>query len=33
MPLVTSGVEKGNLRQLALERMKDLVCSSRGVDE
>ena len=24
MPLVTSGVEHGNLRELALERMKDL---------
>ena len=31
MPLVTSGVEKGNLRQLALERMKDLGLVCRDV--
>ena len=27
MPLVTSGVETGSLRQLALQRMADLVVS------
>jgi elongator complex protein 3 len=31
MPLVTSGVEKGNLRELALKRMKDLGLSCRDV--
>jgi len=31
MPLVSSGVEKGNLRELALERMKDLGTSCRDV--
>lgn len=28
MPLVTSGVETGSLRQLALQRMADLVLST-----
>ncbi|KAL9654089.1 hypothetical protein ABK040_011633 [Willaertia magna] len=31
MPLVTSGVEKGNLRELALARMKDLGLKCRDV--
>lgn len=31
MPLVSSGVENGNLRELALERMKDLGTSCRDV--
>lgn len=31
MPLVTSGVEHGNLRELALQRMKDLGTSCRDV--
>ena len=31
MPLVTSGVEKGNLRELALARMKDLGLRCRDV--
>ncbi|ORZ34809.1 hypothetical protein BCR44DRAFT_115646 [Catenaria anguillulae PL171] len=31
MPLVTSGVEHGNLRELALARMKDLGVTSRDV--
>ena len=31
MPLVSSGVEKGNLRELALSRMKDLGTSCRDV--
>ena len=31
MPLVTSGVEKGNLRNLAMQRMKDLNLVCRDV--
>jgi elongator complex protein 3 len=31
MPLVSSGVENGNLRQLALERMKDFGADCRDV--
>ena len=31
MPLVTSGVEHGNLRELALARMKDLGTQCRDV--
>ena len=31
MPLVTSGVEHGNLRELALERMRDLGTQCRDV--
>lgn len=31
MPLVTSGVEKGNLRELALNRLKDLGMTCRDV--
>lgn len=31
MPLVTSGVENGNLRELALQRMKDLGTECRDV--
>lgn len=31
MPLVTSGVEHGNLRELALARMKDLGTTCRDV--
>jgi histone acetyltransferase (RNA polymerase elongator complex component) len=31
MPLVTSGVEHGNLRELALQRMKDLGSECRDV--
>ena len=31
MPLVTSGVEHGNLRELALARMKDLGLECRDV--
>jgi elongator complex protein 3 len=31
MPLVTSGVEKGNLRELALARMEDLGLNCRDV--
>jgi len=31
MPLVTSGVEHGNLRELALARMKELGTSCRDV--
>lgn len=31
MPLVTSGVEKGNLRELALTRMEDLGLKCRDV--
>jgi elongator complex protein 3 len=31
MPLVTSGVEKGNLRELALQRMDDLGLKCRDV--
>ena len=31
MPLVTSGVEHGNLRELALARMKDLGTECRDV--
>lgn len=31
MPLVTSGVEKGNLRELALARMEDLGLKCRDV--
>jgi len=31
MPLVTSGVEHGNLRELALSRMKDLGIECRDV--
>ncbi len=31
MPLVTFGVEHGNLRELALQRMKDLVTECRDV--
>jgi elongator complex protein 3 len=31
MPLVSSGVENGNLRQLALERMKDFGAECRDV--
>jgi elongator complex protein 3 len=31
MPLVTSGVEHGNLRELALKRMKDLNLPCRDV--
>lgn len=31
MPLVTSGVEHGNLRELALQRMKDLNLANRDV--
>ena len=31
MPLVTSGVEKGNLRELALARMGDLGLQCRDV--
>jgi elongator complex protein 3 len=31
MPLVTSGVEHGNLRELALQRMKDLGTVCRDV--
>lgn len=31
MPLVTSGVENGNLRELALARMKDLGTYCRDV--
>jgi len=31
MPLVTSGVEHGNLRELALNRMKDLGIECRDV--
>ena len=31
MPLVTSGVEKGNLRELALARMDDLGLKCRDV--
>jgi elongator complex protein 3 len=31
MPLVTSGVEYGNLRELALQRMKDLGNECRDV--
>jgi len=31
MPLVTSGVEHGNLRELALQRMKDLGTSCRDI--
>ncbi len=31
MPLVTSGVEHGNLRELALARMKDFGTSCRDV--
>lgn len=31
MPLVTSGVEKGNLRELALQRMADLGTRCRDV--
>jgi len=31
MPLVTSGVKHGNLRELALARMKDLGTSCRDV--
>lgn len=31
MPLVTSGVEHGNLRELALARMKDLGTHCRDV--
>lgn len=31
MPLVTSGVKHGNLRELALERMKDLGTTCRDV--
>ena len=31
MPLVTSGVDHGNLRELALARMKDLGTSCRDV--
>jgi len=31
MPLVTSGVEHGNLRELALNRMKDLGTECRDV--
>lgn len=31
MPLVTSGVEKGNLRELALDRMDDLGLKCRDV--
>ena len=30
MPLVTSGVEHGNLRELALARMKDLGTTVRA---
>ena len=33
MPLVTSGVETGSLRQLALQRMADLVMSLLLYDE
>ena len=31
MPLVTSGVEHGNLRELALNRMKDLGIECRDI--
>jgi elongator complex protein 3 len=31
MPLVTAGVENGNLRELALQRMKDLGTECRDV--
>lgn len=31
MPLVSSGVENGNLRQLALDRMKDFGADCRDV--
>jgi elongator complex protein 3 len=31
MPLVTSGVEHGNLRELALQRMRDLGTDCRDV--
>lgn len=31
MPLVTSGVENGNLRQLALKKMDDLNLACRDV--
>ena len=31
MPLVTSGVERGNLRELALARMRDLGTECRDV--
>lgn len=31
MPLVSSGVENGNLRELALNRMKDLGMACRDV--
>jgi elongator complex protein 3 len=31
MPLVTSGVEHGNLRELAIKRMKDLNLPCRDV--
>lgn len=31
MPLVSSGVENGNLRQLALDRMKDFGAECRDV--
>lgn len=31
MPLVTSGVDHGNLRELALQRVKDLGCRCRDV--
>ena len=31
MPLVTSGVEKGNLRELAMERMRDMGLACRDV--
>lgn len=33
MPLVTSGVEHGNLRELALARMKDLGTTVRHVKD
>ena len=31
MPLVTSGVEKGNLRELAMGRMRDMGLACRDV--
>ena len=31
MPLVTSGVDNGNLRELALEKMKDMNVPCRDV--
>ena len=31
MPLVSSGVENGNLRELALQRMKDMNLACRDV--